>query len=101
MVRLPQLRVPAMVEVPLTVSVQTPCQKIEPSNQCLTTAPLIAIWPEPFDQTSTLEQERSPAGRHHDDPGQLAVAPEGALEQGAANQVRLFGESAPALGGQA
>src|SRR5258708_2700503 len=52
-------------------------------------------------QISTLVQERSPAGRHQVDrgPRQLAASPAGALEQGAANQVRLLGESAPAFGG--
>src|ERR1700694_830632 len=52
-------------------------------------------------QISTLAQERSPAGRHQEDPGQLAASPAGAAEHGAANHVRLLGESAAALGGHA
>ncbi len=48
-----------------------------------------------------FEQARSPAGHHEAPPRQLAAsAAAGAAEHGAANQVRLFGESAPALGGQ-
>ena len=52
-------------------------------------------------QISTLAQDRSPAGRHQEDPGQLAASPSGAVEHGAANHVRLLGESAAVFGGQA
>src|SRR5216684_8340765 len=64
--------------------------------------PVIAICPVLLAgaQMSRSWQARSPAG-HHAEPGQLAASPLGADEQGAANQVRLLGESAPALGGQA
>src|SRR5260370_42597627 len=48
-----------------------------------------------------FEQARSPAGHQEAPPRQLAESPAGAAEHGAANQVRLLGESAPALGGQA
>src|SRR5216684_5785412 len=43
----------------------------------------------------------SPAGHQEAPPRQLAAsAAAGAFEHGAASQVRLLGESAPALGGQ-
>ena len=91
-----------MVEVPFTVSVHVPGQYIEPSSQCFAAAPLMAISPVLVAgaQIRTFEHERSPAV-HQADPGQLAESPVGAFEHGAANQVRLLGESAPALGGQA
>src|SRR5260370_36193055 len=47
-----------------------------------------------------FEQARSPAGHQEAPPRQLAESPVGAAEHGAANHVRLLGESAPALGGQ-
>src|SRR4029077_8735632 len=87
--------------VPVTRSVQVPGQSIDPSSQALTADPTIAIWPVLVAgaQISSFQQDRSPAG-HQADPGQLAAsAAEGALEHGEANQVRLFGESAPTLGG--
>ena len=76
---------------------------MEPSSQCLAAAPLILNCPVLLAgaQIRRLVQDRSPAGRHHEDPGQLAASPAGAFEQGAANQVRLLGESAVVLGGQA
>src|SRR6266849_2789121 len=46
-----------------------------------------------------FEQARSPAGHQEVPPRQLAASA-GAFEHGAASQVRLLGESAPALGGQ-
>src|SRR3981081_4853681 len=61
----------------------------------------MAIWPVLVAgaQINMLLHARSPAV-HQADPGQLAASPAGAAEQGAANQVRLLGESAPPLGGQ-
>src|SRR6266852_6908032 len=50
---------------------------------------------------SRFEQARSPAGHQEAPPRQLAASPAGAVEHGAASQVKLLGESAPALGGQA
>src|SRR5713226_9065967 len=62
--------------------------------------PVIAICPVLLAgaQMSRSWQARSPAG-HHAEPGQLAASRDGADEQGAANQVRLLGESAATLGG--
>jgi hypothetical protein len=64
---------------------------------------MIETWPVLLAgaQIRTFEHERSPAGHHEALPRQLAASPAGAAEHGAANQVRLLGESAPALGGQA
>jgi len=45
--------------------------------------------------------DRRSLGATKKEPGLLAASDAAADEQGAANQVRLFGESAPALGGQA
>lgn len=63
---------------------------------------MIETWPVLLAgaQISKSQQDRSPAGHHEAPPRQLAASPAGAAEQGAANQVRLLGESAPALGGQ-
>src|SRR5579859_3184187 len=101
--RVPQDSEPARVLLPLTWSVQLPGQSTEPSSQASAAAPLIAICPVLVAgaHTSSFQQERSPTG-HQADPGQLAAsAAAGAPEQGDANHVRLFGESAPALGGHA
>jgi hypothetical protein len=52
-------------------------------------------------QIARFQQDRSPTG-HQADPGQLVASRAlGAVEQGAANQVRLLGESAGTLGGHA
>src|SRR2546427_12121656 len=97
----PQASLAAIDPVPSTWSVQVPGQATDPSSQAVSEAPVSAIWPVPAGaaQISRLEHERSPAG-HHADPGQLAESSAlGAVEQGAANQVRLLGESAATLGG--
>src|SRR5437899_2560158 len=76
---------------------------MEPSSQCSAEVPLIAIWPVLLAgaQIKRFQQARSPDGRHHEDPGQLA-SPAGAWEQGAANQVKPPpAGSAATLGGQA
>src|SRR3989441_1523434 len=75
---------------------------MEPSNQCLAEAPLIATSPvlAAGAQIKRFQQARSPTG-HQAEPGQLE-SPVGAWEQGAANQVKPPpAESAAALGGQA
>src|SRR5437899_856836 len=47
---------------------------MEPSSQCSAEVPLIAIWPVLLAgaQIKRFQQARSPDGRHHEDPGQLA-----------------------------
>src|SRR5712671_6789825 len=50
-------------------------------------------------QSRRFQHARSPTG-HQAEPGQLAASAAAADAHGEANQVRLFGESAPALGGQ-
>ncbi len=63
---------------------------------------MIAIWPVLLAgaQINRFQQARSPVGHQEEPPRQLDESAAGAVEQGAANHVRLFGESAPALGGQ-
>src|SRR6267142_6593974 len=51
-------------------------------------------------QSRRFQQARSPTG-HQAEPGQAAASAPAADAHGAASQVRLFGESEPALGGHA
>ena len=86
-----QLTAPAILLVPLTVSVMVPGHEIEPNSQARAAGPVIANWPAMprGAQIRTLEQERSPGGRHQADGEQLPAsrAPGGASVQGAENHV--------------
>src|ERR1700686_2681562 len=99
MERLPQKNVPAMVEVPFTLSVQVPGQYTDPSSQCLITPPVMANCPVLLEgaQINTFQHARSPTV-HQADPGHAAASAAPAPPHRPVNQGSLGGCGAATLG---